>query len=93
MKSEILVDQAAACAGETRASPRTALTVTTRHLRRCHCLFGPPTGRDDPLYQGGPLAPLSATGPARHFRDVGPGPVRTGRGSLLVGDRAATGRA
>jgi hypothetical protein len=32
MKSEITVDQAAACARASRASPRTALTLTTRHV-------------------------------------------------------------
>jgi hypothetical protein len=31
MKSEISVDQAATCEREARASPRTALTVTTHH--------------------------------------------------------------
>ena len=32
MKSEITVDQAAACARAPLASPRTALTLTTHHL-------------------------------------------------------------
>jgi hypothetical protein len=49
MKSEILVDQAAACERETRAGPRTALTEITHHL------FNGMAPRQDAAKAGHPL--------------------------------------
>jgi hypothetical protein len=42
MKTEILSDHAAPCARGPRASPRTALTVTTDHSKQRDCLSRDP---------------------------------------------------
>ncbi len=63
MKSEILVDQAAASERETRASPRTALTVITHHL----------------FNGTGPREDAAKTGRASPRARFAPGTLRPGR--------------